>query len=86
MTVGNPILPQLYSPFLKNKTKHELTQWAKSILTHYFMEIFDQAIIKKNCFALLISTSNWGTYLTSVDCSINSITEKGGMDYITESS
>jgi hypothetical protein len=32
--------------------KYELAQRAKSILTHYFMEIFvDQAIIKK--FAIL---------------------------------
>jgi hypothetical protein len=43
------------------------------------MEIFvDQAIIKKICFALLISTSKWGSYLTSVDCSLTSITEIGG--------
>jgi hypothetical protein len=64
-------LPQFYSPFLKKRIKHELTQWAKSILTHYFMEIFvDQAIIKKICFALLISTSKWGSYLTIVYCSL----------------
>jgi hypothetical protein len=63
----------------------ELTHLAKSILTHYFMEIFaDQSIIKK--FALLISTSDWGSYLTSVDCSLTLITEIGGMGYITESS
>jgi hypothetical protein len=39
------------------RSKYELTHWAKSILTHYFMEIFvDQTIIKK--FALLLVSMN----------------------------
>ena len=35
-------------------------------------------IIKKFSFTLLIATSNCGSYLTSIDCSLTLITEIGG--------
>ena len=35
------------NPWILARSKYELTHWAKSILTHYFMEIFvDQRIVK----------------------------------------
>jgi hypothetical protein len=40
-----------------DRSKYELTHWAKSISIHYFIEIFvDQSIIKP--FTLLITTFN----------------------------
>jgi hypothetical protein len=61
------------------RSKYELSHWAKSILTHYFMEIFvGQTIIKTFALLYLLQHLIGDSNLTSIDCSLTLIAEIGG--------
>ncbi len=60
------------NPWILARSKYELT--------HYLMEIFVyQRQVQNISFTFHITTYNWGSYLTSTDCSMTLVTEIGGM-------